>query len=68
MSIQLRQIFARIDGQAMLHTAEGLGVDVRVIDYKSAYGCDRWLVTPVEGQGEAWVDENRLTFPDVQTV
>ena len=31
-------------------------VDVKVLDYKFSYGRDRWLVTPVAGKGEVWVE------------
>ena len=68
MSIQLRALFDRLNTQAMLCTKEGLRVDVRLIDHKSAYGNDLWLVEPVEGEGRAWVNESRLIFPDVQVV
>lgn len=35
----------------------GLWVDVVVKDYKFVYGRDRWLVTPVAGSREVWVEE-----------
>lgn len=33
-----------------------LMVKVTVLDYKQAYGKDRWLVTPVAGDGQVWVE------------
>lgn len=36
---------------------KGLTVDVEVLDYKNSWGKDRWLVTPVAGQGETWIEE-----------
>ena len=33
-----------------------LMVKVMVLDYKQAYGKDRWLVTPVAGDGQVWVE------------
>lgn len=33
-----------------------LMVKVTVLDYKLAYGKDRWLVTPVAGDGQVWVE------------
>jgi len=36
--------------------AGGLIVEVQVKDYKNSYGRDRYLVTPVSGQGEVWVE------------
>ena len=32
----------------------GLKVLVCVKDYKQSYGRDRWLVTPLAGEGEVW--------------
>lgn len=34
----------------------GLTVFVYVLDYKSSFGHDRWLVKPVSGEGETWVE------------
>lgn len=34
----------------------GLTIDVEVLDYKVSYGKERWLVTPLSGQGEIWVE------------
>jgi len=30
-------------------------VDVEILDYKETWGTPRWLVKPVSGKGEAWV-------------
>lgn len=35
-------------------------VDVKVKDYKQAYGKSRWLVEPLKGSGEAWVETVRV--------
>jgi len=35
---------------------KGLKIKVKILDYKSSYGNDRYLVTPVEGSGEVWVE------------
>jgi hypothetical protein len=37
-----------------------LAIAVRVLDVKSAYGCRRYLVTPLAGLGEEWVDAGRV--------
>ena len=34
----------------------GLIVEVTVIDIKNSYGRDRYLITPVKGKGEIWVE------------
>ena len=35
----------------------GLTIKVDVLDYKFSYGNDRWLVRPVGGSGQAWVQK-----------
>jgi hypothetical protein len=40
----------------------GLYVDVKVSDAKQAYGCTRFLVSPMAGLGEVWVSANRVHF------
>lgn len=37
-----------------------LMVDVEILDYKRSYGRDRWLVTPVSGSGQVWVENVKL--------
>ncbi len=34
----------------------GLSVNVEVLDFKNSYGQDRWLVTPLSGNGQVWVE------------
>ena len=34
----------------------GLVIEVKVLDYKNSYGRDRFLVTPVSGSHEVWVE------------
>jgi hypothetical protein len=42
-------------GKKGIIIASGLTVNVKILDYKTAYGKERWLVTPVSGAGEVWV-------------
>lgn len=42
-----------------LRTAEGLSVKVNILDAKEVWGCVRYLVSPVDGSGTAWVDRSR---------
>jgi len=35
-------------------------INVHVLNFKTAYGRDRWLVKPVSGSGEVWVEN--VTF------
>lgn len=34
----------------------GLTVAVAIKDYKNSYGRDRFLVTPIAGKGEVWIE------------
>jgi hypothetical protein len=34
----------------------GMVVQVKVLDFKLSYGRERWLVTPVAGSGQVWVE------------
>ena len=39
---------------------DGLMVKVKIVDFKQSYGRDRWLVTPISGTGEKWIEQNPL--------
>jgi hypothetical protein len=45
----------QIGKEAIIKTENGLSIIVIILDYKSSYGRDRWLVKPKEGSGETWV-------------
>ena len=38
----------------------GLTIHVRIIDTKTVYGRDRFLVIPLQGEGEIWVENLRI--------
>jgi len=40
----------------------GIQPEVLITDAKSAYGRVRFLIKPVAGTGEQWVEETRLAF------
>lgn len=44
----------------------GLTILVRVLDAKTAYSVVRLLVTPVSGQGQAWVNAERVILEGVE--
>jgi hypothetical protein len=44
-------------GKRGVIVAGGLTINVTVLDYKTAYGKERWLVAPVSGAGEVWVQK-----------
>ena len=48
-------------GKTGLLRCEYLSVDVTVADAKRSYGRTLLLVRPVSGNGEQWVEENRVT-------
>lgn len=35
----------------------GMTINVKILDYKTSYGHDRWLVTPLSGEGQVWVEK-----------
>ena len=39
----------------------GLTVQAKVLDFKLSYGRERWLVTPVAGSGEVWVEKVKFS-------
>jgi N-glycosylase/DNA lyase len=34
---------------------------VKILDYKFSYGRDRWLVAPVAGSGQMWIENVKFT-------
>jgi len=52
----MKDKLAKIGKTAELRTQWGFVVEVRILDYKRSYGRDRWLVEPVSGYGNAWVE------------
>jgi hypothetical protein len=48
---------AKLIGQIATIVLGGLTVEVEVLDYKNSYGKDRWLVKPVAGAGQVWVEK-----------
>lgn len=47
-----------------LLTNEGLKVRVSVLDARVSWGSVHVQVTPVEGNGTAWVDKGRVSMDD----
>lgn len=49
-------------GTTVSISLNGLNVEVKILDVKQSYGKVRYLVTPVAGSGQVWVErvnENR---------
>ena len=38
----------------------GLDIDVTVLDAKNSYGNLRYLVSPISGNGEIWINASRV--------
>ena len=55
-----KELGERIGSIASLRV-ESFEMAVNVLDAKQAYGNTRYLVTPRNGGGQAWVDSSRLS-------
>lgn len=44
-------------GKKGIMKVNGLEIDVKIIDAKFSYGNYRYLVTPVSGKGEVWIEK-----------
>lgn len=49
-------------GETVMVRMEGFGVPMVVKDVKTAYGAARLLVSPIGGQGDAWISVDRVLF------
>ena len=54
--MSLKAKLAQIDKRATTKIGD-LTIEVIVRDFKQSYGNDRWLVEPVAGHGQAWVEK-----------
>lgn len=52
----MKEKMKHIGDKVVINAGRGLFVEVRILDYKSSYGNDRWLVSPISGVGRAWVE------------
>lgn len=55
----MKELLQKIGKQAN-YEINGLTVAVKVLDIKQSYGKIRYLITPIKGEGETWVEQ--LTF------
>jgi hypothetical protein len=53
---------ALLVGTVAMWRAEDVTVPVTLDDVKAGFGSFRFLVSPVGGTGQQWVDEARLSF------
>lgn len=61
---QLAVFIGRVGLLRVSEHAGVLAVPIKVIDAKSAYGTIRYQVTPVHGQGKAWVTASRVQLTE----
>jgi hypothetical protein len=52
---------AQVIGKVADLRIESFQIKIRILDVKVSYGNTRYLVKPVAGSGEAWVDESRVS-------
>lgn len=52
----MKEFLETINKEGHIVTDNGLSINVTIKDVKTAYGNIRYLVTPVSGEGEAWVE------------
>lgn len=65
MGLTTNELAPKTGRPATLWVEDGtLHVDVLILDSKVSYGQTRYLVTPLSGSGEKWVDAGRVS--DVQ--
>ena len=48
----------------LIRITEQFNVMMNVNDVKSAYGVPRLLVTPTDGNGQAWVNLDKMIIPE----
>ena len=53
---QANELAADIGKTGRVHDGDGLTFEVKIIDAKQSYGRLRYLVTPISGTGERWVE------------
>jgi hypothetical protein len=59
--MSIKELSKAIDKTALL-TEGGLSFPVLIKDAKISYGQARYLISPIGGKGEVWVNDNRVKF------
>jgi len=47
----------KLVGTKIIIKLDEFNIEVFIIDFKTSYGRDRWLVKPVAGTGEKWIEK-----------
>ncbi len=57
----MKELYEKYVGKkGLIPATAGILVEVTVKDVKTSYGQNRFLVTPIAGKGEAWVENITL--------
>lgn len=51
-----------IGRKGLLRESRGMAYEVKVTDVKVGYGRTRLLVEPIQGVGEAWIEEESIAL------
>lgn len=57
----MKELIEKYVGKEATISAGGLIINVIVRDVKTSYGRDRFLVSPVKGKGEVWIESVNLS-------
>ena len=53
--MSVKELMTKI-GKSGVVKVGGLSVEVTIVDIKTEFGRERYLVTPVKGSGEVWIE------------
>jgi hypothetical protein len=56
----MKELMEKYVGKKGYVYLEGLKVEVRVLDVKSSYGKQRFLIKPMAGEGQVWKEQVTL--------
>ena len=59
--VSIMEIADRVGKQAA-YNINGINVDIKIIDIRQVYGNTRYLITPLAGTGQIWVNEESLVI------
>ncbi len=56
-----REKYARIGEVILVKFEQKLLVQCTIDDYKYSYGRDRWLISPIGGSGQIWIENDKIS-------
>lgn len=54
----MKELYEKYVGKEGAVRVGGLQVNVKILDVKRSYGQERYLVTPLNGVGEIWTEQD----------